>query len=185
MIYQMSRDIAANLQARKFPVDVHYGPDRVTHGGCDSMRVDFSRDYEQDEVISPVLGSNRNPRAVGVRALPVLVELRVRSTLHGALLHDHQHECDALVDALEVALYEWSQAARTGALDYYESRYVKPEDDDGSEVKAGVTYRLRFRVPRGVAKRDYTGAAEPTGSAASTGLATRVTRDGVTYEDVP
>jgi len=182
MIYALASDIATRLQARKYPVSVFYGPERVSSEQCDSMRIVFERDV--DAIPGAVLGWSNNPRATGVRSLGVLATVEVSSGLVGARLSEHQHECDNLVDALLVELYAWGAESRAGYLPVTETRYLSPEERAGSERSNGVAYAIRFQVPRGVYRRDYEGNAASEVSSYGAGGSVRLELPDGEYEVV-
>ncbi|MFA5706314.1 MAG: hypothetical protein WDA41_08170 [Candidatus Neomarinimicrobiota bacterium] len=186
MIYQLATDIEQTLIGRGFPVAVRYGRERTqrelpsSHAGV----IVFERDLDTGDRIAAPLTSNRNPRLVRTRALGVTCTIFARSPLAGARQCEHEHDCDQIVDAVIVALYEWGTAARAGAIEYSEARYLRPEDVSGSEIGAGVAYRLRFAVPRGVSTRDWQGHALPEVAITGTTTATRARREGQAWEQV-
>jgi hypothetical protein len=147
--------------------------------------VEFKRDDEAGDTVAFVQGERANPKKSCVRKLGVVATCYVTCALPGAQLHEHQHECDALVDALITSAIEWGVAAKVGVIEFAESRYLTPEEIDGGEHHHGVVYRLRFEVPRGVSVRDYEGAARPEAAFAKTSLVTRVTADGTDFEELP
>jgi hypothetical protein len=189
MIYAMASDIASRLVARGFPVEVRYGVDRLSSAvGVADRRIVVERDRRGGDTFSPYPGGRGNPRAVGVRGVGVTATVLARSPKRGALLHDHEHDCDQLVDALLVELREWCAEAKAGEPEIVEGRLLGPQDFLGEVPPEGAAYQLRFRVSRATLCRDYEGDAEPTGALAGTGVefsAVRVSRDGSTYETVP
>ena len=163
MIYQMMRDIEVALHALKYPVRFRYGTGRLEWSGRHFGWIRVERDPTLGDVVGPPIGVQANPKRVECRALGVVLTAYVKAPLDGAQLHEHEHVCDELVDALQIALAEWCVLAKTGAPpSYTETRYLTPEEYDDVEVGAGVIYRMRFAVNRGVAKRDYKGFARET-----------------------
>lgn len=188
MIYQLSLNVEETLRGRGWPVRVVYGRERMKREAIPSMLVVIERDDDQGDSVGGPIGVNRNPRSSSVRYLGVRADVYVRDGRAGAMLHEHQHVCDDLVDALVVALFEWQEAAKVPAFTYAESRYLKPEEingDKGGEHTTGVVYRLRFAVPRGVTAKTYEGAAEETVALDAVTTTTRVTLNGDDYETVP
>ena len=189
MIYRMSRDVGTALQARGYPITVTYGPEPVDGTGVSprSHSLEFSRDTAAgDAVRAPQGGRHVNQALVAVRDIGVRVILRVRSSLSGARLSEHENECDKLVDALISALIEWCKEAKTGADPAWrESRYLSPEELGGAEQTAGTAYMLRFTIPRGVTVRRYDGVQPDTGSPTGTESTVRVVKPGTPpYEQV-
>lgn len=168
MIYNLARDLDTRLAARLFPVRVAYGPERCVREGYDPF-VLLERDREASDKIGPPVGSQRNPRLITVRALAVVALIYARSTLPGARVEDHEHDCEQVVDALITELYAWGSEGRTGGIAFTEARYLAAADRNDVETWPGVVYRLKFSVPRGVRVLDYVGAGRPTGTPAGVG----------------
>ena len=184
MIHQMSVDVAADLQERKFPVTVVYGPERTLREAWHSALIVFERDREQGDTIDVVRGTQRNARRRYTRGVGVKVTVYAKSGVSGAMVHEHEREADAIVDGLVTQLDRWAVEGKAAPLEWTESRFLTPEEVDESELGAGAVYRLRFRVGRGVDERDYEGSAQPTGAATSTANAIEVSINGEDYEEV-
>lgn len=171
MIYSLMRDVETKLRARKFPSAFVYGPERVTRTGYFDHAIVFERDRKATDLISPCHGWNNNPRKMRVRELCVMATVYAQSRLDGAMVNEHEKECEQIVDALVIALAEWGVEGKAGELPITEARYLSAEEYTDpaapAEVWPGVVYVVRFRVPRGVSARDYTGAARPIGAAAA------------------
>lgn len=165
MIYRMSRDIEAALQARKFPLHLAYAPERTEREalGVHSNVIVVERDRERGDGVEAVHGTQRNARLSLVRLLGFSCKFWVRSSLPGARVPEHENLCDQFVDALMVALREWSVEAKVGVT-FGESRYLKSEEFNETEAWPGVVYLLRCQVQRGVRALDYEGQAKPTGT---------------------
>lgn len=193
MIYQMANDLAVNLQARKFPVHVFYGPERLTREGVSSMSIVVSHDRNRGDAVVPAAGALQNPKKFAERRLGCVAFLYVAASCDGARQNEHEHECDALVDALLVEIYKWCAAGRAGYPTIVESRYLSEDeiaslgagDEYSAERLNGVVYVLRWTVARAILEKDYTGAARPVGTPAAVGTtAVRVSLNGTAYEDV-
>jgi hypothetical protein len=159
----MSKDVSDILRARNFPVRVEYGPERLTRGmQAGSPLILFERDRESGDGVRPAQGAQRNARMKRVRDLGVLVTVFAQSSQDGARSNEHEAFCDSIVDALIVALDEWFQGAKTGALPEYSESKMLPASELEGEYRqwAGCVYRLRFDLPRGV--REWTHVAEDT-----------------------
>ena len=98
MIYQMAIDVAAGLQARKFPTTVVYAPEQMQREAWHSALIVFERDREQGDTIEAVRGTQRNARRVKTRMVGVKVDVLVKSGISGAMPAEHERECDAIVD---------------------------------------------------------------------------------------
>jgi len=185
----MAREVAEGLTARKYPVEVLYGKTRLsTKVGVAGRRIVIERDRHGPEAFEPFPGGQANPRPAGVRGLAVVTTIYAQSPTSGAKPEDHEHDCDRLVDAFFAELVEWCSAACTDYPEVTEARMLGPDDFPPNGQPPGAVYRLRFRVKRAIVRRDYEGAAEPTGTittADGTFSALRVSRDGVDFETVP
>jgi hypothetical protein len=185
MIYKMLRAIATDMASRGYPVAFIYGPEIVVREGCASLSILVERDDQGGDTFAPVTAPQRNAlrtfnRMLGVRAL-----FEVSSTLEGARRNEHEHECDDLVDGFVTALYAWAKANQVAAVEFVESRYLSAEERDGSIALPGVVYLLRFRVARGVTRKDYDGSALASQDGWSgTSAEVLVSRDGGDYEEV-
>lgn len=185
MIYTLAKDLADTLGERLFPVTCLYGPERVSREGPFANLVVFRRDPKGGDRVSSLVAQRTNPRAVRVREIGVEATIFAASTLDGARINEHEHECDQLVDALIVALYEWGAENRAGAISFTETRYLDPTEPDGVfEAWPGVRYVLRFAVPRAVLTTNYVGAARPEVALAGVTSSVRVSLDGTNYETV-
>lgn len=180
-IYSLMQDVETKLRARKFPSAFEYGPNRTARTGYFDHAIVFERDRKATDLVSPAKGWDNNPRKMRTRELCVQVLIYAQSRLDGAMVNDHEGECEQIVDALLIALAEWGSEGRAGELPITEARYLSAAEYNDpatpTEVWPGVVYVLRFRVPRGVSARDYTGAARPIGAAASVGGEVEVRRN--------
>jgi hypothetical protein len=157
----------------------------VSREGPFSNLVVFRRDPKGGDQVNALVAQRTNPRSVRVRELGVEVVVFSASSLEGARINEHEHECDQVVDALIVAISEWGTEERAGSITIYESRYLDPSEGDGVfEAWPGVRYVLRFRVPRAVLTRNYIGAARPEATISNVALEARVSVDGTNYETV-
>lgn len=184
MIYQLARDCAAALVAQKFPVTVYCGPERVRREGPDSHVVIFSRDTERGDSIEPPRGARRNARYVRRREMGVVVRVYARSNAAGARQHEHERECDLLVDGVIVALTELFASGHRAPFAPTEARYLSAEEAREAEIAASVVYQMRFTLPRAVERTTYAGEALPEGGLSSYAGSTRVTLDGSGFENV-
>jgi len=168
VILQLAQDVTAGLVERGFPVDAHYGT-QVLKSGAMGLRVAFGRDTRGGDLVEAVIGAQRNPKGIWSRQLGVIVVLHVASGLASAMLPEHEHECDDLVDGLLTELFTWCSTGKALVPVIVESAYVAPDEVPLiAEVYGmpahpapveGVAYVLRFRISRGVTRRDYDGSA--------------------------
>jgi hypothetical protein len=161
MIYEMALDLRDMLHAKRFPVDVRYGPDRAPKKNeRASAVITIERDTESNDVYGPAQGPRQNPRIRGVRVLAARAKIYAKSSLPGAHIGDHERFCEQLADALLVAIYEWGAQAKTGGIQIASARYIREEHRADIEVWPGVVYEILFGVPRGVADLTWPAAGE-------------------------
>jgi hypothetical protein len=161
VIYSMARDLEDRLRARKFPVRVIYGPERTMREGYDTAIV-LERDRGGSDTVRAATGVQNNARKLMTRGLAVRATIYAASTLPGAMVQDHEHLCEQLVDAVLVEIFQWQTGERAGALSIAEARYLAAADRNDVETWPGVVYVLRFAVPRAVFVKTFEGAAKPT-----------------------
>lgn len=177
----MALDLEERLQARKFPVSFSYGPDRVKVTNA-SYEVNIRRDDEAGDNVTPAKGQLSNPRRFAIRHCGVVASVRVTSPMSGAMLEEHEADCDLLVDALLTELFKWFTEAKAGELVIGESRYLTREERDNDA--SGVEYVLRFELPRAVLERDYAGAARPTARVSKVSTTSFVRLEGTEREEI-
>lgn len=186
MLYEFCKDIRGFLAAKKYPVAVRHGPDRVTREHYPTGHVVvFERDAASGDKLGPAETRNVGPglppflRAV---TLGSKATIYARSSLPNAHRGDHERECEKIRDAVLCAMYKWGVAGRVGDLPISKMGYV--ENTDKPEVWPGLKYEILFGLPRGVYDREYVGeqnagAGGPTGSATGVGNTTVASAPGV------
>lgn len=169
MIYEIARAVEVRLRAKKFPLHVTYESSERIQAGIQDNRITFMRDRDQGDTFAAPTGAPQNPRKKADREVGGRALVWIRSALPGAMLGDHERECDAVVDALFCALFEAARVVcHVGLLAIGETRYLSSKDlvDLGVAVSVtdswpGVVYSLRFKAPRGVYDVDYAGNGLP------------------------
>ena len=183
MILQMMRDVEAMMIARKFPVSFEYGPDRTQRDGFGSAIV-FGRDRTGiSDVLQPPTGSSANPHKRHNRWLACQAMIYAQSMRAGAMVGEHEDECEKIVDGLLVAITDWlvigkAAAAAQAPTLIKTARYVTADELKllkYAEAWPGVIFVVKFAVPRGVSAIDYNGAGAPTGAAAGVSTTVKVT----------
>lgn len=187
MLYEFCKDIRGFLAAKKYPVAVRHGPERITRETCrEGHAVVFERDTDSGDQLTPPAARNGGPgeppflRAV---VLGCKATIYARSVLPNAHRGDHERECEKIRDAVICAMYKWGVAGRVGDLPISKMGYVPAKPEEGPEVWPGLRYEIRFGLPRGVYDREYVGeqnagAGGPTGSPAGVGNTTIATAPG-------
>lgn len=176
-VYDMAKDIAASLGARKYPTPIIYGPERTKRTKF-TPAITIERDRKANDGTRAALGVRVNPRKQFIRDLAIVVLVYMQSSAPGARIVEHEAECDQLVDAFLGELQDWVVGAKLGTdPQITESRYLAAADlaemsadgAEGLELWPGVVYRIKFKLPRGVLRRDYDGAAQLEGAPARVG----------------
>ncbi len=143
MIYEMAMDLRDMLHAKRFPVDVRYGPDRAPKvNERASAVIVIERDTNSTDVFGPAQAPRQNPRPRGVRVLAAKATIYARSSVAGAHIGDHERLCEKLADALHCAIYDWGVQGKTGGIQIASSKYVRDEDRKDVEVWPGVVYEI-------------------------------------------
>jgi hypothetical protein len=169
------------MTARKFPLTWEYGPLNVKIEDYPDSLVVVERDRTRADAVRPSLGTQGNPKKYRMRDLGAEIRIYARSTVEGAHVGNHEDLCEQIVDGLIVSLIEWGSSRLASAdVPIVESRYLSPGERDDVECWPGVIYLLRINVPRAVYKRDFTGAAEPTGAIAGITRSTTARLAGTT-----
>ena len=164
MIRQMSRELTELLIARKYPLHVEFGPERTTRDAPYASVIVVERDLAASDSFEPPRGAHTNPRKKSARYLSAVATIYASSALAGAMPGEHEDLAEIYIDAFLTALSDWAILAIHEECQITDGRYVVPE---GFEAWPGVVYQLKFRVPRGVYKRDYDGLGRPEGSPAA------------------
>ena len=180
----MAADIEGRLHLRKFPLKVHYGPERLTREITRSLVILVRRDQQLGDQVRAVVGAERNPRKSQVRDIGVVADIYASANVTGARINEHQHLCDQVVDAFLVALHKWGFESGAGHIPIAEARYLTSAEKEAEELGPSLVYRLRFRVPRAILDRDYEGNAAPEASPSGLATQTRITVDGLNFEEV-
>jgi hypothetical protein len=173
-LYGLSKDVQDLLRAKRFPLKVHYGPERMHREGYPENVVIFERDREASDTLAGPTGAQRNARKWGVRGLQSVCTIYTRNSKAGARVEDHETLCEKFVDAVLVAIETWAKAGGAVYCPITESRYLSFDErlsaakDHAPGVKAeaceqwpGAVYRIKFTVPRALMDLNYAGDGLP------------------------
>lgn len=161
MLYNISKDVAADLDARKFPWRVGYGPSPEV--SLNDPRVIFERlrgrgsDSSDDSLSRP-----RNPTMISTRHLGGKITIYAKSNAEGARVIEHERDMDKMVDMVTTSLHKVAQTRRNPLT--IVSMGTLSEDDleaRGITTWSGVAYEILFTVGRGVTVTDWEQAAAP------------------------
>ena len=100
---------------------------------------------------------------------------------------EHDVETDKLVDAVLIALYDWTIEQKAWRLEFVSGRMLRAEELQGvpAEALPLAAYMLRFRVGRSVARKQYDGSVTyETGEIGSVEITTEVSLTDDDYEEV-
>lgn len=178
MIYEISREVAAELVTRGCPLPVVYGPERVNAGALTRSRIVFERDRQGGDAVkappsrvqrtATVNSTPTRAPIVLARALGVIVRVWASSTVAGAAVQDHEAEAEAAADQVLVALRK-AIAVRHTLWGVTSARYLDAASlaaagirVDGLESWPGVVYELRLTIDRGVFDSVWSGAGAET-----------------------
>lgn len=184
MIYEITKELAAELESRGVPLPVVYGPEKNASTAINRSRIVLERDRQNgDQSLGP-RSQQKNPALANVRAMGCVLRVFAQSTLAGANVWDHERLADQAIDRIEIALRKVITKRRT-AYRITSARLLSAQDLELLDLKTwpGVVYELRFQVDRGVLDTSWQGEALPTATIGPGGVAidgsTKVTVNGV------
>lgn len=163
MIYELQKELAAELEARGVPYPVLYGPESAqTTTPAVRSRIVLERDRKQGDRFDGPRSVHVNHQLSAVRAIGCVLRIYAASTAAGARVQDHERLADALLDRVTVALRKCVNVRKT----LHRITAAKLLDGDELELRGlatwpGVVYELRFEIDRGVFDRDWDGSAAP------------------------
>lgn len=161
MLYEISREIEAELQARGCGYPVVYGPERVPTSLV-NCRIVVQRDRGTNENVSAPKFRAPNPRMIAVRATAGKCRIFAKSSLPGANAWDHEREADHVADAFTVALHV---AVRKRNTEYRISggKLLTAQELEYLSISAwpGAVYDLDFEVDRAVNDATWAGEKRP------------------------
>lgn len=163
MIAEITGELRDALRARGHAIPVLYEHERASNAtrlSVSEARIVVDRDREAGDRTVPVMSQRWNPQMVAIRQCGVVVRIFARSGKSGARLVDHERACEALVDAVTVALYGVVKVRRT-SFQISRQGYVAGDRLVAIQPEAwpGVLYELALTIDRAVSD---TPAAEVT-----------------------
>lgn len=150
MLYEIHKEIGAELAAKGVPFPVVYGPERGAQRAV-STRIVIERDRQAGDTFGPPKKATKNPPMVGIRSVGCVCRILAASTLSGPGVHDHERVADQIVDKLTIALHKVIR--RRNTLYAIQAAGLMSADElqlNGLEQWAGVVYQIKFTVDRGV-----------------------------------
>lgn len=181
MIYEIIREVAAVLEAKKVAHPLAYGPERFAPTTVTSTRIQI--DEEGDDSFEPAKSDHKNPKHAGVWQQSCVLRVFAQETVSGARLEDHRRLARQLVALTFVALRRVI-GARKNTFTPASGRFLKAEELParglvGLEQWPGVVYEMPFLVDRGIPDVDFVGAARPTAGLDAIASRTSVKINGV------
>lgn len=190
MIYRLALDMRDLLAARRFPGKVEHGPLRFNPKLHTNLVV-IERSRAGGDSFRSARGAQGNPRTPFVRAIPATITIYAQSSRPGAVAGDHEDLCEAWVDMVAAALYEWGKRAQAEGLAIGDGGMLPASEISGEETWPGAVYRLNIQVTRSVrdvkfeSERDLTGEARPEASLGRVRNRTDVRREHAPDDDPP
>ncbi len=161
MLYEISKALQTEINAKGVPFVVKYGPER-TNGGVTNERIVLD---EAEDTYSPSVSQHRNPRSPMTNQAGAVLRVYARSALVGAAVQDHRRRARDVADRAIVALDKIIRGTRRSQWTVAGGRWLAPEESTESETWGGAIYELRFFVARAVLDTTWAGDARPTSEA--------------------
>lgn len=188
MIHAIGVALQQKLEALGVPLPVVDGPESSETVTFGRERIVIARDGDDQPLA--VRSQRPNPKHRAVRGVPVKITVYAQHAEDGAMRWEHEDRADHIVDLVIVALGD--VASQTAPIfnvwRWTRVGFVTPPLLEGTERPGGAIAELSCVFERAVFEKDWKRviAPEMTMGANGTGIQTarKVSRDGVTYEDV-
>lgn len=188
MIFALQQGVKSELMARGYPVSVAIGPERFAAsapagrpGGAPLQRFRIVLDYDRE--VGDSFPGHTGSGYVMARHVGYVARVYASSSAPGAQEWEHTECVQQIVDALIVALHDWTRGFGT-SLGVSRGRLLTSEELQGSEVALVAGYELRFGVGNAVVRLDFDGSGEETAVLHDVHVAAQVTLDGEDIEVV-
>lgn len=155
MLYELSKELGASLQARGVPLKVVFGPERTQPVSASRERIVLEH-LEGGDSFGPLISQHRNPRGVMTRRVAAVLRIYAQATISGAGVQDHRRRAEAVLDQVIVALDDIARGSRRNQWSPASGGFVVPEDSVGSETWSGACYEMRFSIDRSVLDTTWT-----------------------------
>lgn len=162
MLYEIQREIAADLTTRGVPFPCNYGPDKAGAAALTRSRIVIDVDDELGDEFAAAMKAGRNPTMRAVLWQGAFCRIFVRSDEGAARVHEHRRLAMQAVRMVYVAL-EKSVAARHNRFRIASAKFLNATELQlrGIENWPGVVYELRFAVDSAVNDTNWVGDAKP------------------------
>jgi hypothetical protein len=165
MIYTISRELDAALNAKGVPLRVVYGPES-TDGVTSRERIVMQRAEDGNPTMR---GTKGNPgSSLMARGQGVTIRVYARSPIGGAQQWDHERRADLVVDRIMFHL-ETLVRVRRNTLTWGRCGFRKPAEvslETELPPWPGVVYEMQCQIDRGVFDRAWPTAESPEGAIA-------------------
>jgi hypothetical protein len=162
VIYEIAREVGADLRKRGCPVPIEYGPVPYKPAiGASRIIAEHGRGRGVETWSEPKR-HDRNPRPEGIRGVPMWFTVYASSTLAGARLSDHERLLADVLDQL------WTSIRHVLGRRKQFFRLVAAGMPSATELAIeieqwpGVVYDLRIAIDRHVDDANWKGEARPT-----------------------
>ncbi len=177
MLYEISIELAAEMDARKYPYAVVYGPS--SNNSLVEPRI------EMELALGAGLATHRpathkpvNSKITEQVLDACIVRIFSKSSLEGASTRDHQRQCLTDRQTFMVSLRSVLTTRRNGLL-YTSLGFLSDADIEQLEIVewAGAVYEIQFQFSRAIYDRDWTEEDADTATIGENGLTVESTTE--------
>jgi hypothetical protein len=156
VIHLLAHETQKQLQTKRFPIKVAYGPEAFTRESDTSLIV-FHR-VGAGETFPDATSPGRDPKNYSNRKIGFLVLVFAKSSKPSARREDHEVLCDVFVDALACAMVKAASTRRNG-LSIDAGHLLTNAEREGApfERYPGVVYELKCSLTQSVQDFDWDG----------------------------
>jgi len=176
MLYEITKELATALAAKKFPYPVVYGPLPVRATGVSRMYVQVERDRGGNEPFAAPHSQHLNPPVFWKRTILGKVTIYAQSTLTGARSQDHERVADKIADMVASAIYVIGKKRKLLSVGIT-GRMVPAGDLENKELQQwpGAIYQMNVTLTRSVPYLTWLDEVLPTGTVEATETNSEIT----------
>lgn len=162
MLYEIAKELRAELEAQGVPFAVVYGPERTRSTSIDRERIvlAYVREAGSDSY-APPRSQRFDPKCRWICKTSCALRIYAQARVAGATVQDHDRRVLAVRDKAVVAMDKIANARRN-AWAPTAGGLVLPDDLAASEAWPGAVYEMRFDIERAVHDYNWAGEAAPT-----------------------
>jgi hypothetical protein len=155
MMYAIARELGAALAVQGVPFPVVFGPDPTESVTPARERIVLEQPTGQKRDVTqrPLHANTQMP---WIRQQAATLRIFARSSLLGAVWHDHTERAERVFDHVQVEL-DALVRARKNTLTWGASGFVPLVDAEGSSVWSGAVYEADLTIDRGVFRLTWAG----------------------------